>query len=964
MPSNNNTPLRLASRLPTDPAALGELLDALEFRDLLTPDAPFAWPSAALASAAGLGFVRLAGARRRHGAGASTLPQSILAGLATGTAPFAFLAASNGEEVAIAVGTTPSRSAALGAAMHASLGGLEPRPLGIARAQLDFPSFGALAGVPAPPVADDGSPLDLLLDSMRGVPFLLMVHAVPEPVGSLRQNLDRLRAAAQEIDRTQLLLPQQANANRAAVRARELLDTWSRRLESGLAGGLWRTSIVFGSASADLVRHALAILSGELRSPKEDAVVPPRGLLCAPAPDGAPTDVNLLAAPELAAACVLPARDRAGFMLRDEVRFDVHHPSGEGATLGAVLDGDVVTSRHFTLDGATLCRHALVAGHTGSGKSTTARGLLLDLARQKVRFLVLEPAKGEYRQLAASLPDLCAFAVGAVPRPGEMPFVLNPFAFPEGFPLHTHIDFLKQVFIASFGLVPPTPYLLEGAIYRAYAAKGWDLATGQHPHGHDVLAFPTLSDLVEEIDAVVDAADYRGEVASNLRAALRTRIGNLCLGPKGLALNTRHSLPDELLFGSPVVLELKSLGSDEEKALVMGLVITRLYELREATGAGGSGDALRHLLVIEEAHRILKRTSERASDESNMAHQAIETFTNLLAELRAYGQGVLVVEQLPSKLAPEVVKHSGTKIVHRLTPRDDRDAVGDAMVLTEEQKRALAVLPTGEAVVHGEGMDGAIRVRVPARRTAEVDRAELASRPWRRIDEADAERLRSAVSRTWLAGVLDQSVVRRGADRVWLAAAAGLPVEPPLGQLAGDLRQLRVLDADGARGLIDLALDDALLRRALLFGWSGPELDHRRAILRMQGVAAAADSFRAALPGRPSCSRGCQLCYEGTRLAADHELHDDVAEAVEGSTDAWDGLLRQAVSDAARRQFGWEAPVPEALLACALDQVLARASVTRKSAEAVLRTLNATHHDDEGSGAAVAPSTVGDGRKA
>lgn len=946
----------LPPRLPTDPEALVELLDGLERRDMVGAGGTFAWPNGALSRASELGFVRLPGVRKRQGESARTLPPALLAGLAGGTAPFAFLVAGNGEEAALAVGTARAECAALGAAVHASLGGPEPRPIRLAPAQLDFPSFGALVGVPSPAPDVYGSTLDLLLDSMRGVPFLLLVLALPEPSASLRGGLEQLRAAAQEIDRTHLLLPQQANANRAALRARELLDAWIRRFDAGLCAGLWRSSVLVGSTGADTVRRALAVLSGSLRSAKDDGVMPPRGLLCGRGGSGGPPDVNLLTSSELAMVCALPARDRAGFALREEAVFDVDHPAGEGAVLGSIMDGAVVTRRRFTIDGATLCRHALVAGHTGSGKSTTVRGLLVELARGGIPFLVLEPAKGEYRQLAAALPDLCAFAVGAVPRPGEMPFALNPFAFPVGFPLHTHIDFLKQVFIASFGLVPPTPYLLEGAIYRAYAARGWDLATGEHPHGHDALALPTLSDLLDEIDSVVDQADYRGEVASNLRAALRTRIGNLCLGPKGLALNTRTSIPDEVLFAAPVVLELKNLGSDEEKALVMGLVITRLYEAREAAGEAGRDVGLRHLLVVEEAHRILKRTSERASDESNMAHQAIETFANLLAELRAYGQGVLVVEQLPSKLAPEVVKHSGTKIVHRLTPRDDRDAVGDAMVLTEDQKRALALLPTGEVVVHGEGMDGALRVRVPAPADGPPARARLDvdERPWRRIGERDGARLRAAVARARLAGTLDRAAVRQAADGALLAATAGLSCDPELARLSSEIRHATASDEKGVRDLVDLALDDALLRRALCHGWSEAQLDAARRARRKQGAVALGAAVPPPRTGERRCSRGCRFCYEGSQLASEPSFQDDVADAVEEGSDAWGDLLNRAVAYAVLRRFRWERPVPEDLAACALEQVLARAGATRRATDSVLRHVQGDRDNRPSNGTDVA----------
>ncbi|MDP3939520.1 MAG: ATP-binding protein, partial [Deltaproteobacteria bacterium] len=945
------------SHLGTDPAALMELVDALSVRTIDTRvETPFAGPGHVLEALTQLEFYRLGGAARREGQAPTTIPASVLAGLATGEAPLGFVAAGDGQEVVLAVGSTRSRAASLAATVHAAMGGPPPYSLSLGHAQIDLPVFGCLTGVPSTAVPPD-SALDLFLDGLRGVPFLYLVYATPEPVSAVRRDFDRMREAVKEVDRTHLLLPQQSNVDRGALRARELLDAWLRRLESGLSGGLWRVSALLGADSRDHVRHGLELLSGQLRNDQEHALAPVRGYLCGHDRNGADVHANLLSPAELAALCPLPHRDRVGFALRQETRFDVDHRSPEGARIGQIVDAEVPTGRWYAVDDAALCRHTLVAGHTGSGKSTTVKGLLLDLAGRGLPFLVLEPAKAEYRALATSMPGLCVFPVGAPPRAGQMPFLLNPFAFPVGFPLHTHIDFFTQAFVASFGLPPPTPYLLQGAIYRTYEARGWDLVTGRHPNGHDQMSFPTLSDLLEQIDPVMDEADYHGEISANLRAALRTRIGNLCLGPKGLALNTRQGLPDEMLFGGPVVLELRHLGSDEEKALLMGLVITRLYELRE-TSRPETSDRLRHLLVVEEAHRLLKRTAERSSEESNMAHQAIQTFANLLAELRAYGQGVVLVEQLPSKLEPDMVKHAGTKVIHRLTPRDDRDVVGDAMVLTEAQKRALAALPTGEAVVYGEGMDGAVRVRVPKRDERGPTTADLAARPWRRIEEAQADRLRAVLERSQLAGLLALKEIRDAAERSWFAAFAGLSVEEHVAYLKAETDRLLDPETKARDTAVAFALEDALLRRALFHGWSEAAFEAVRSTLRSNGPAGAARCPQALASHRRVCSRRCSFCYEGAQLAADTLFREDVTAVAEMDSDLWQDALLQAVADCARRRLGWEKSLPDVIIACGIGQVMTRAGVSRRAVDKVLNHVLVERDDAPSPGTPLAVSPV------
>jgi hypothetical protein len=690
----------------------------------LSQAAPFCSPVPLFQAASRLEWRRVAGTRHAGPQPPPTLPSEVLSGLATLGLPFGFSLLFDGEEVCVAVGA-PEASAehavrmcrqAVEAPMdHPRHDGV-PRLTGLPNNAHHQVHWGCLAGTPGM----DGPPAprhvcDVLLDNFRGSPFCYVVYCTPEPEGALADELPLLRHLAQTIERTCLQLGSQANIDREALLATRLLDGMVERLERGLAGGLWRVSAMLGTGDTSRLRHGLALLAGHLAAREERSPTPLRGFRCATGPQGISPHGSLLTGPELSSLCILPGRDRLGYEVSPAVGFQVDLPGEEGGvSLASVVDRGTVTGRALEVPLARLCRHTLVVGHPGAGKTTTVHALLREASRGGTPFLVIEPAKGEYASLADSVAGLQLFRVGSPPAAGEAPFRFNPFHFPAGFPLHTHIDFLKQCFIASFGLVPPTPYLLESAIYRVYARHGWDLVDGTHPAGWGGATFPSLNDLVEEIDPVVEDAGYDRELSLNLRAALRTRLGNLCIGPKGCALDTRENTPDEVLFGSPTVVELRHLGADQEKALVMGLLLTRLYELRETSSRNGGDEQLRHLLVIEEAHRLLRHTRERAMDEGNMAHHAVESFCNLLAEVRAYGQGVVIVDQLPTKLTPDAVKLCGMKLVHRLTPKDDRDMVGDAMVLSERQKREMATLATGECLVHSEGMGGAARVRVHA----------------------------------------------------------------------------------------------------------------------------------------------------------------------------------------------------------------------------------------------------------
>jgi hypothetical protein len=427
----------------------------------------------------------------------------------------------------------------------------------------------------------------------------------------------------------------------------------------------------------------------------------------------------VLTSGELASVLHLPSREASGFHVRPQPQFDVtphDQPDPDGAvTLGTVLDAGRPTEHPYAIETSDLTRHGLVVGTTGSGKTNTVFHVLRQVADQDLPFLVIEPAKTEYRQLLKSElgEDLQVFTLG---DETTAPFRINPFEIRPGVPVQTHIDHLTALFNASFVMYAPMPYVLERCIHEIYEDCGWDLVSGTNRRGRHPQAQPTITDLYEKIDPVVASLGYEREVTQDVSAALKTRIDNLRIGSKGLLLDTHTSVPIEDLLERPTVLELDAVGDDAEKAFLMGLVMFSLYEHYQSTGAGDA-DGLRHVTVLEEAHRLLSATSGGGGPESsNMAGQAVESFTNLLAEIRAYGEGMLVVDQTPAKLAPSVVKNTNLKVVHRLLASDDRQLLGGSMGADATQTRWLGLSRVGEAAVFGSDDDTPILVNVPYRK--------------------------------------------------------------------------------------------------------------------------------------------------------------------------------------------------------------------------------------------------------
>ena len=428
----------------------------------------------------------------------------------------------------------------------------------------------------------------------------------------------------------------------------------------------------------------------------------------------------------VAAVARMPEREVPGLRMVARPRFDLtpetSPPSADGTAggavrLGEVLDWNRVPCGDLALAQASLNRHVFVCGSTGAGKSQTVRNLLEQAAGVGVPWLVIEPAKAEYRLMAARLPggELIRIRPGDldVPPAGVNP--LEPAAGPDGarYPLQAHADLVRALFLAAFEADEPFPQVLAAALTRCYEQAGWDLVTGHPLTPGTEPGYPGLAELQAAAISVVEEIGYGREVTDNVRGFVTVRIGSLRLGTTGRFLEGGHRLDFGALLDSNVVLEIEDCGDDRDKAFLTGMVLIRLAEyLRMRQRAEEPAPPrLRHLTVVEEAHRLLRQPPPGAG--SGSAAHAVEMLAGLLAEIRAYGEGLIIAEQIPSKLIPDVIKNTAVKVVHRLPALDDRDTVGATMNLTPGQSRYLVTLVPGEAAVHADGMDSPLLVRVP-----------------------------------------------------------------------------------------------------------------------------------------------------------------------------------------------------------------------------------------------------------
>jgi uncharacterized protein len=516
-------------------------------------------------------------------------------------------------------------------------------------------------------------------------------------------------------------------------------------MRKGASTGLWRVRLLAGGAdpdaasrvaglvcaSADLTElpYALAPASAGARSLRELLRDPSQG----PAGGDAVLSYPFLASTELVAAlCRPPEREVPGVRLALRPDFDVtQEPAGrrEALAIGEILDSSRRPAGRLEVPLDSLNRHVFVCGATGSGKSQTVRTLLEAATGAGIPWLVVEPAKAEYRLMAARLagtgdPDSDPMFRRVVRiRPGESDAIaagLNPLepAPDEAgrrFPLQTHADLVKALFIASFRSEEPFPQVLSAALTRAYEDAGWDLALGETVTPDANPSYPNLTDLQRAAIRIVQEIGYSQRVTDDVLGFIKVRLSSLRLGTTGRFLEGGHQLDFGKLLAANAVLEIEDVGDDSDKAFLMGTVLIRLAEhLRMANRAKPAGQpVLRHLTVIEEAHRLLRRQEAGGGGAAGAAAHAVEMFAGLLAEIRAYGEGLIIAEQIPERLAQDVIKNTAVKITHRLPAADDRDVVGATMNMTDAQNRFLITLKPGEAAVFADGMDYPLLARMP-----------------------------------------------------------------------------------------------------------------------------------------------------------------------------------------------------------------------------------------------------------
>lgn len=424
------------------------------------------------------------------------------------------------------------------------------------------------------------------------------------------------------------------------------------------------------------------------------------------------TPATLVSGRELPMHLGLPTRSVHGLPIIEHAEFgrnvpDEAMPDEDKMNLGKIYHMGKEEAAELLLNRQAMASHTFITGSTGTGKSNAVYHLLDEITKNgQTTFLVVEPAKGEYKNVFGNCTDVQVFGT----NPRETPLLrMNPFAFPENIHILEHIDRLVEIFNACWPMYAAMPAVLKDAIERSYQKVGWDLRNSESEKG----VFPTFFDLLDILPGVIEESHYSKDTQSDYVGALCTRVKSLTNGIYGSVLCAEDALSDAEMFDQNVIVDLSRVGSMETKSLLMGILVMKLQEYRMCSS--GMNSRLRHVTVLEEAHNLLRKTSAEQSQEgANLQGKSVEMLANAIAEMRTYGEGFIIADQAPGLLDMSVIRNTNTKIILRLPDEEDRKLVGKSAALKEAQIDELSKLPLGVAAVYQNEWPEAVLCKIEA----------------------------------------------------------------------------------------------------------------------------------------------------------------------------------------------------------------------------------------------------------
>lgn len=422
------------------------------------------------------------------------------------------------------------------------------------------------------------------------------------------------------------------------------------------------------------------------------------------------TPTNMVSGYELPLVMGLPKKSIAGLAVVEMAEFGrqvVYENKSPKRSIefGSIYHMGVVEKPRVKMDLDLLASHCFITGSSGSGKSYATYHLLQSVLENDVNILIIEPAKGEYKQVFGGLRGIKIFTTD--PNSYRM-LHINPFQFPDNIHVLSHVEQLMQIFSASWSLTEAMPAFLKQAVVGAYVRCGWDTLNSIYIKGVSDHKYPTFNDVLTLLRVIIDESDYSAQSKGNYKGALLTRVEGMCTGINGVIFQNSEGVRDSILFDSNVVVDLSELGSEEAIALIMGTFIMKLNEYRKSQRKSDPtaqlNSQLKHITVLEEAHNLLKRTStEQSQDGANMVGKSVEMISNSIKEMRTYGEGFVIIDQSPMAVDTSAIENTSTKIIMNTPAKDACEELGSALALNEAQTAELSKLNVGVAAVLQKG---------------------------------------------------------------------------------------------------------------------------------------------------------------------------------------------------------------------------------------------------------------------
>lgn len=461
---------------------------------------------------------------------------------------------------------------------------------------------------------------------------------------------------------------------------------------------LWRGDLGEGSRDAREIysyikelRHPLFGINPELTEADPDFFVYPPVVSATTALSGKELSFSLNFPQKSVAG--LPVLECAEFG-RTVVTYDGNDGRNNTINLGRIFHMNHEERTRIKLSSKSLTSHAFITGSTGAGKSNAVYQILDEVSNEGVKFLVIEPTKGEYKNVFGSREDVNVY--GTNPRLNEL-LRINPFSFPREIHVLEHIDRIVEIFNVCWPMYAAMPAVLKDAIEKSYEDCGWNLT--ESTNRYDESYYPRFADIERNVKTIIDASEYDTENKGAYKGSLLTRLHSLTNGLNGMIF-CDDEISCKILFENNTIVDLSRVGSSETKSLIMGILVLKLQEHRMSS-AEGMNSNLKHVTVLEEAHHILKRISTEQNQEgANLLGKSVEMIANAIAEMRTYGEGFIIADQYPGLLDMAAIRNTNTKIIMRLPDKGDRELVGYAANLDDDQIKELAKLPCGVAAVY------------------------------------------------------------------------------------------------------------------------------------------------------------------------------------------------------------------------------------------------------------------------